>query len=189
MNTPTHLLVGASLFARPGESARNAAVLAGALLPDLAIYVLWGGARAAGYSEAAVWSVLYPDALWQTLITIGNSAPLYAAIGVIGAVLRRPAVRLFALAALAHLALDFPVHAGDAHAHFWPISDWRFESPLSYWNPRHHGEIVRLVEMAFAVGLVGLLWRRFESRVVRAALCAALALYLAVPAYFMLALG
>lgn len=189
MNTPTHLLVSASLFARPDARWRNGATLLGALVPDVAIYVLWGGARAAGYSEAAVWSVLYPGALWQTIVTIGNSAPLYATMGVVGAMLRRPLVGLFALAALSHLALDLPFHAADAHAHFWPLTDWRFQSPLSYWNPNHHGDIVRLVEIALALGLVAVLWRRFHSRPGRACLCAALALYVAVPVYFALTLG
>lgn len=184
MNTPTHLLVGASLFARPDARARNTAVLTGALLPDLAIYVLWAGARIAGYGEAAVWSQLYPAPLWQTLVTIGNSAPLYAALGLAGWAVGLPWLRVLALAALAHLALDLPVHVGDAHAHFWPLSDWRFRSPVSYWNPQHHGRTVQLAEVGFALGLTLLLWRRFRACWVRTLLVLSLALYALVPAYF-----
>jgi hypothetical protein len=184
MNTPTHLLVGAGLFARPGQRARNTAALAGALLPDLAIFVLWGWARLAGYSEAAVWSQLYPSQIWQTAVTVGNAAPLYALVGLAGWMLGRPVLWVFALAALTHVALDLPVHVSDAHAHFWPLTDWRFESSVSYWNDAHHAQWVQAGEVAFALALTVLLWRRFSGWPVRAVLAASLLLYAAVPAYF-----
>lgn len=188
MNTPTHLMVGAALFARPGLRARGLAALSGALAPDAAIYVLWAGGRLLGHGERVIWSDLYFSPTWQAITTIGNSAPLYASIALIGAWRRQPVLWIFALAALAHLALDFPVHAGDAHAHFWPLTDWRFESPLSYWDPAHYGRLVLLAEVVFGLVLAGLLWRRFASRWVRGALVVAVSLYLAVPVYFMLAI-
>lgn len=184
MNTPTHLLVGAGAFAAPGSRSRNAAALTGAILPDLAIYLLWAWARLAGHGEHAIWSELYFSPTWQTLTTIGNSAPLYAAVAAAGRLAGRPALAILGLSALAHIALDLPLHAGDAHAHFWPFSDWRFESPVSYWNPRHHGEIFRFVEIALALVLVTLLWRRFAGYGVRALLIVSLLPYVAVPAYF-----
>ena len=38
-------------------------------------------------------------------------------------------------AALVHLTLDFPLHNDDARAHFWPLTNWKFTSPVSYWDP------------------------------------------------------
>ncbi len=57
-----------------------------------------------------------------------------------------------ALSALVHMLCDLPVHHDDAHRHFLPLSTWRFESPLSYWDPKHHGGIFMWLELAFAVG-------------------------------------
>jgi len=33
---------------------------------------------------------------------------------------------------------DLPLHREDAHGHFYPLSNWHFESPISYWDPAHH---------------------------------------------------
>lgn len=188
MNTPTHLLVSAGLFSRPRAGVRNAAVLLGALMPDLPIYVLWAQARLRGLPEARIWSELYFSDGWQMAVTVGNAAPIYALIAAVGALFRQAAVGLFGVSAIVHVALDFPLHAGDAHAHFWPISDWRFESPLSYWNPAHHGDVVQLVEAGLGPMLTVVLWRRFHSWPVRGVLLISLSLYALVPLYFAVAI-
>lgn len=187
MMTPTHLLVGAAAFARPGEYQRNRAVLIGALLPDLSIFVLYFWGRAiAGYPARHVWREVYWQEPWQTLGAISNSFPLFLAILAIGWWLKRPVILAFAGAALLHLACDLPLHVLDAHRHFWPISDWRFQSPVSYWDGRFHGRVVRIFEIAFAISLIVLLARRFKGLAVRVLLGAALASYIAVPLYFRL---
>ena len=60
-------------------------------------------------------------------------------------------------AALLHLTFDLPFHHDDAHPHFWPFSDWRFTSPLSYWDPAHDGGVIALAEVGLAVVLIGFL--------------------------------
>lgn len=192
--TPTHLLVGAALFAKPAKEPRqkwrNAAILFGALLPDLSIFVLFFYARVfAGISEQELWSVTYWSEPWQTFNKMGNSFVVFAVLGALAVVIQQRWLLALALAALAHLMLDFPVHADDAHVHFWPVTEWRFYSPISYWDPRHFGDIFFMLEIAFGVALTVLLWRRFKGRVTRAVLGGSLFLYLAVPAYFTLMLG
>lgn len=194
MNTPTHLLIGAAVLARKKDGGagrwRNEAVLAGALLPDAAIFFLFAWARLVQRaSEQELWSRIYWSEPWQSLFAIFNSAPLYAALVLIGVAARQSWLTLLGLAALLHLAFDLPFHHDDAHIHFWPFTDWRFHSPLSYWDEDHHGDWVSLAEVALSLGLIYLLWRRFENRIVRAALLLALASYLAVPLYFNLMLG
>ena len=49
------------------------------------------------------------------------------------------------------------IHHDDAHAHFRPISDWRFESPISYWDSEHYGNVFGALEMLFVLGGSGLL--------------------------------
>ena len=51
---------------------------------------------------------------------------------------------------LLHSLGDFPLHHDDAHRHFFPFSDWRFISPISYWDPAHYGNWASLLEI-FAV--------------------------------------
>ena len=196
--TQTHLLVGTGLFARPGEPLRNTAVVAGSLLPDAAIFVLFGWSKLAGIPERRVWDEIYFAEPWRTWVAAQNSVFVYAGLMIAGVVVLwavRPLFRIglfalfLALAALAHVALDFPVHHADAHRHLWPVSDWVFRSPVSYWDPAHHGRIFMVIEAVLAIALALWLFRRFHAWWVRALLALAATLYLAVPAYFLLVLG
>ena len=42
MNTPAHLIIGLAAFGKPGRPVVTGAALAGALLPDLSLYLLTG---------------------------------------------------------------------------------------------------------------------------------------------------
>lgn len=214
--TQTHFLVAAALFCRPDRPARqNVAVLAGAFAPDLAIYGLFVWSKIAGIPERTLWDVVYFSEPMTTLTAIGNSAPLYAMIAIFGIAMVRSAsaelagphgdtplglarfvapshtnmALLFALGALTHLAGDLPVHADDAHPHFWPLTGWRFVSPVSYWDPGHYGTLFSLAEAALGIALSVVLFRRFKAVWVRVLTVLVLTAYLAVPAYFILMLG
>jgi len=52
------------------------------------------------------------------------------------------------------MVLDFPFHAEDAHKHFWPLSDWRFHSPFSYWDNRRCADFVSLAEKGIAIAMM-----------------------------------
>jgi hypothetical protein len=93
---------------------------------------------------------------------------------------------IFALAGLTHASGDFFVHVADAHAQFWPFSQWRFVSPVSYWDPAHYGTQFSIFEACIGVVLTLLLIRRFRSLIIRLLLLVLLAAYVAVPAYFQL---
>jgi len=66
-------------------------------------------------------------------------------------------------AAFVHLMCDFPLHVDDARAHFWPLTMWKFESSISYWDSDHHGNIVSTLEFLLVCVMLGVLWRRFET--------------------------
>ena len=207
MNTQTHLLIAGALLCRRridgGTPLRNGAVVAGALLPDAGVYGLFLWSKLAGVPERDLWSRIYFSEPMQTVQAVLNSVPLYAVLLVAAAILLRPGEEangsgfvarrslpgLLALAALLHLAGDLPVHADDAHRHFWPVTDWRFHSPVSYWNPSQGGAWFVWVEGAIGIACAVALWRRFAARWVRALLALAVVAYLAVPLYFTLALG
>ncbi len=160
MNTPTHLLTAAALLARPERSARNWAILAGALLPDLSIFVLFGWAQLQGIAQADIWNKLYWQEPWQTLGAMSNSIPLWSLLLAAAIMARSALLAGLGAAGLIHIALDFPVHADDAHKHFWPLTDWRFHSPLSYWDTDHHSRPVMLVEFAICLACMAALWHR-----------------------------
>lgn len=198
MMTQTHLLVAAALFTRPGSIRRNTAVIAGSLIPDLAIFVLFGWAISQGISQETLWNETYWTEPWQTLTAAGNSFPLYALLFVTALVIARPSdgrphwqslPALFALAALTHLAGDFPLHNDDAHQHFWPISEWRFQSPVSYWDRDHNANLVAPLELIFGAGLALILFRRFKNWGIRIMLGSLLLFYAAVPIFFLLQLS
>jgi hypothetical protein len=195
MMTQTHLLIAAAAFARRDALRNNQAVIVGAFIPDLAIFALAGWAFSTGIPQQTLWRETYYEPGWQAAIVIGNSLPLYLAL--LGAALVlssnsrhfwRP-VALFAFAAISHIAGDLPFHHDDAHAHFWPVTEWRFISPLSYWDSAHHAGIVRPVEAILGIALAILLMRRFRAMWVRLMLAVALAAYIAIPVFFLLSPG
>lgn len=189
VNTQTHLLLAAAALGRRATPTEQRAILAGALAPDLSIFALVGFAALSGVSGEAVWDRLYWSEPWQTLSAISNSVPLWGAAFALSLSLRRRAPALFCAAALLHLAFDLPLHAEDAHRHFWPFSDWRFHSPVSYWDPRHHGRIASLAEAAGGLAFVCILWRRHQNRGVRALLAVTALAYAGVPLFWIATLG
>ena len=180
MNTPAHLLIAAAIFARPASDAagrrRNWAALAGGLAPDGSIFLLVAWSRwGLGHDWAQIFQQDYGSALWQGVFRVDNSIPLWGALGLAALALRRPAPAIFAGAALVHLLCDLPLHHSDARPHFWPLTDWVFRSPLSYWNPARHGVEVGLAEGLLCLALAVWLLRRFRSAPARAAILLALA--------------
>ncbi|MEL7212992.1 MAG: cobalamin biosynthesis protein CobQ [Pseudomonadota bacterium] len=164
MNTPAHLIFGLAAFSKRKDKAVTAAALIGALLPDLSLYLLAGGAIfVLGIEAETVFRDLYYSQTWQTIFQIDNSFLIWGAL--LALALWRKSAWGIALtgAALLHIALDFPLHHDDGRAHFWPLSDWVFQSPVSYWDPDHYGGVVSVVEIAACLGLSIVLWQRFPD--------------------------
>ncbi|MEQ6248579.1 cobalamin biosynthesis protein CobQ [Sulfitobacter sp. HNIBRBA3233] len=151
MNTPAHLLLGTAVFGRGGDRRVIAAAMAGSLLPDLSLYLLAGGALYVfGYAPEIVFRELYYSDAWQTVFAIDNSFILWGLLLAVALIRRSPILIAFAGAGVLHLALDFPLHHDDARAHFWPVSDWVFRSPFSYWDPAQGAGWVSPVEVVLS---------------------------------------
>ncbi len=169
MNTPAHLIIGAAAFSRPDAWKINVAALTGALLPDASLYFMVFWKRfVQGVSFDEIFGSAYFSPFWQSVFAIDNSIPIWGFALLVAVVLKSPAFIAFAGAGFLHLLLDLPLHHDDGRAHFWPFSNWIFESPVSYWDPGHFGGIVGPLEGIFCVGLLVLLWRRFEGWVAKA---------------------
>lgn len=169
MNTPAHLIVGTGLFATERRGSYLAA-LAGAAAPDVSLYVMvavsiWG----MGVPAETVFREYYYSDAWQAVFAVDNSFVLWGALLALALCRRWTLAAVFASAGLAHLALDFPLHTHDARRHFWPLTDWVFESPVSYWDNAAHAGIVGPAALMLAVVLSVGLWRRFRHIGIRVA--------------------
>ncbi len=172
MISPTHTLLALAVLSKQGTPRHNFAVFLGSIIPDIAIY-LWAPYQSIvnGVSGEEMWRVLYFEPPMQNLIAWFNSIPIYAALAIIGYTARGKTwgklLWFFTLAALIHMATDLPVHADDAYRHFWPLSDWRFYSPISYWDSNHHAGWVSKIDTAIALTSIGFLWLRHPKRWVK----------------------
>ena len=168
MNSPTHILLGAAVFARPDQRKVNTAAVLGAFLPDLSLYAMVGYSLfVAGNSPGYVFGTQYFSAEWQDVFKLDNSVFVWGIFLVAGLALARPWLVAFSGSGLVHIATDFPLHNDDARQHFWPLSDWVFESPISYWDANRFGNTVALLETGLCVLLMALLLIRFKSVVSR----------------------
>lgn len=168
MNSPAHLIFGLALFGKPECKAITCAALAGAMIPDLSLYLMAGWElQVKGTDPQVVFGQMYFSEAWQSVFRIDNSFILWGLLLVFGIMAKSRVVIALAGAALMHLALDFPLHNDDARAHFWPVTNWVFESPLSYWDPAHHGRTVGMVEVAMVLATCIYAWRKFTSKITR----------------------
>lgn len=183
MNTPTHSLLALALLSKRGQTKRNWAVLIGSLIPDAIIYI-WAPYQmwVKGVDGRTLWDQLYFEAPMQNAVALVNSITIYLALAAIGLAARAKLwgqlLLVFALAALIHIATDLPVHGHDAYRHFWPLSDWRFYSPISYWETDLHAGWVSLVEAIIGLVCIAVLWRRFPKLWVKIILGILAALYI-----------
>lgn len=183
MNTPAHLIFAAAAFARaekaPGDGARgvNAAALLGGFLPDFSLYFAFAwGTAVLGMSPGFFFGEVYFWPEMQAIFAIDNSFVVWGAMLTVALIVRHLPLIAFAGSGLMHLVFDFTLHNNDARMHFWPVSDWVFISPVSYWDPDHHGDVFAIFEIGVCVVLLALLWRRFEGMWARAMILAGLGL-------------
>ena len=178
MNTPSHAILSLALLCGNGRRDLAPAVVTGAVAPDLPALVFYLVKRLGqGRSEQEIWTLDYFLPEWQNVFDLAHSIPL-ALVGLgIAYWLARRVPQAFFASLLLHSVFDLPLHHNDAHRHFFPFSAARFESPLSYWDPAHHGSLMLCLELS-TVCLTSLwLCKRFTSRAARAALLAVVMLY------------
>jgi hypothetical protein len=188
VNTPSHLIINAALrkavAARGVTAIPRSAFLLGAVLPDIPLWLLWMGAYA--YYRYALGDPVvtlmdpmfdrfyFTDPLWIASHNLLH-APLLL-LGVIAALWghrAQPGTRggwwfWFACGCLVHTALDIPTHQDDGPLLLFPI-EWsvRFQSPVSYWDPRYFGREFTVLELLLDLALLGYLfgpglWRRLR---------------------------
>lgn len=193
MMTQTHLLMAAAVFAKPGDWKKTAIAVAGGLVPDFMLTALFFNARFQGVSTGTIFNDLFWSEKWSNLMAPGNSFVLFAIFLIVGIVLQKSSgtktrigtlIVVFCVSAYLHLITDFFLHAEDARVQFWPLSDWIFHPPVSYWDGRYYGNWFQPFEIALGFLCLAILFNRYRSRIVRIILISVMILYLAMPLFF-----
>lgn len=147
MKTPSHALVNVGLLSLWTSPALALPLFAGAILPDLPIFALYVWAKFwKKLDERTIWSEVYYQRFWQDWVALFHSFPICIMLLGVAIATQRPALMAIAASLLLHNLGDFPLHHDDAHRHFYPLSEFRFVSPLSYWDTNHYGKQVAAVE-------------------------------------------
>lgn len=168
MNTPAHLLVGVALCSR-GHLPRTGKMAAlGSLLPDVSLYLMAGVSLfLLRIPPERVFGELYFSNSWQSVFAVDNSFLVWGIVLLVAVLMRSmPAVAL-SCAGLLHIASDFALHNDDARPHFWPLSDWVFESPISYWDSQHHAGLVAPFTLIVVLISAFVILRRWKDLRVR----------------------
>jgi len=148
MNTPVHLIMGAAAFGKRDMRAVTWAAIAGGFLPDLSLFAMAGvSIFLLGYPPQQVFGEFYYSSAWQQVIAVDNSFVLWGVAFGLALWRKVPGMIAFCGAAFLHLVFDFPLHNHDARMHFWPLTDWKFISPVSYWEGARGGNLVAVAEV------------------------------------------
>jgi hypothetical protein len=173
VNTPSHLIINAALRKRAtsaGLTIPRGPFLLGAVLPDIPLTLLWIGAYVWYRSIQGDPSITLMDETFDRLYfthplwiasynTLHSPTLLLAALALLWRFRTASAGRgrwwfWFLAGCLVHSALDIPVHVNDGPLLFFPF-EWsiRFQSPVSYWDPRHYGRQFALFELLLDLAL------------------------------------
>jgi hypothetical protein len=159
------MLMGAALYG--GRRPRLVwGALLGGVTPDVPMFVMFAAAQLAGADAHYIFEEAYFSNGWQVANGLGHSFLIWPLLLAGGLVSRRHRsgrdawLTAFAASGLTHAVVDFLCHREDAHMHFWPLSRWRFMSPVSYYERAHFGGWFMLAETGLSLGFAAwLIWR------------------------------
>ena len=163
MNTASHILIGAAILGRPSIPAITLGAMAGGLVPDLPMFamVMWS-TLVLGLPGEVVFGQLYFSEIWQTVFSIDHGFLVWGGLFAFAVCKNLAVLHAFAGAGLLHALVDFLTHHDDARSQFWPLSNWVFNSPVSYWDVGHYGAIFALFEVGVVILLSTLLFLRLQ---------------------------
>jgi hypothetical protein len=148
MNTPSHAILNLALLSQAHNSQAYLIIVMGGVLPDIPIFLFYGWAKFITKIPAAkIWSEAYYQPNLQNIVAIFHSIPLAMFGWGIAYFYNWESLQILCLSLILHSLFDLPVHHDDAHRHFFPVSHYRFISPISYWDINHYGRVVAFIEM------------------------------------------
>lgn len=188
LNTPSHLLINAVVHRAINKRGANipiSAILLGGVLPDIPLglltlaatfyYRVLLGNQSPELMETVLHPLYFNNLLWISAHNILHS-PL--ALGLYTVFLWRwrsiPGkvqhwLFWFFSGSVLHTSLDILTHFDDGPLLLWPLNwKFRFQSPISYWDPAHFGNLFIIFEILLDVFLLGyLIWPVIQRRLVR----------------------
>lgn len=165
MNTPAHVAVNFVILCKKGKPQWSLPVVLGSLTPDIPIFLFYFFQKFyLGISERLIWTDVYFRASWQNLFDTFHSFPIILSCVFIAYMLGKTRWALFFISMFLHSLCDLPLHNDDAHRHFFPFTDYRYFSPVSYWDPRHFGSLTSLMESLLVICFSIMIWRRDDTR-------------------------
>ena len=169
MTTHAHAILNIALLSKRDRPFRHTYAFIGAVLPDIPIFIFFiieSIIRKTPQSE--LWDTLYFTEPWQNFFDIFNSVPfILILLGIGYYLLNSERITVLAWSLLLHCTFDFLTHHDDGHHHFYPLSDFVFQSPISYWDRDYHASIVAPIErVVFLIASV-YLYPRLKTRLAR----------------------
>ncbi|GMR24125.1 MAG: hypothetical protein BMS9Abin37_2629 [Acidobacteriota bacterium] len=184
MNTPAHAVVNLLLLGKRDRPSLFAPIAFGAILPDLPMFLFYVYQKVwLGTPEHTIWSESYYLTVWQAFFDVFNSLPLMVLAALVAYAAKSPRVVAVFASMMLHAVCDLLLHHNDAHRHFFPFLEWRFFSPVSYWDPRYYGSIVSSIETVVVVVGASWLLKQYPAKGARGFLGFILASYVLYIAY------
>ena len=182
MITPSHTIYSwavAKATKQAPDMRRTLVFVAGGVVPDLPVYVFFlVHTFLIGSAQSDMWNMYYFDSAWTPFITLSHSLILWPLLLLFAILMKRTLTKYFAISALLHVSLDFFVHHDDAYRHFWPLTDWKFMSPLSYYDPQYFGNWVSGIDTVLIIGLLAWLSTIYTNTKARVGIAVVVLLYI-----------
>ncbi|MEM9542273.1 MAG: hypothetical protein AAGA60_22620 [Cyanobacteria bacterium P01_E01_bin.42] len=172
MNTPSHYVFNIALLGavvNPKDMAKaKIAITVGSMFPDVPIFIFYLITKfIQRLPEDQIWNEAYYDPSWHNFIALSHSIAVTAIVILICLYFRWTIATIFFSSMLLHCLFDLPFHHDDAHQHFFPFSDYRFISPISYWDPQHHGTFVALGELLVVLAMTPFVFKMLDTRIAK----------------------
>ncbi len=184
MTTPFHIVSGLTVFGRKHKPENNFWILAGSLAPDFVVLIFTAWVLFMGIPLEEAWDTYYFSDQMQPFFNLTHSFILWILVFLFAYLFKKLKVVYFSLAGILHITLDLLVHHTDAYAHFYPISNWRFRSPVSYYEPGYYGNWISLVDIILFAIFSILIFRKLNSKWSRRVLVVLSSIYLILSLVF-----
>ncbi len=164
MNTPSHLVINLALLGGVAGNPPVAAVALGSVLSDLPLWIFYLYARLIRrLPQHVIWGKACDESALHRVSDAAHSFPLIILAITVSAWLQNTWWLWLFISMGLHALFDLFLHHDDAHRHFFPLSDWCFASPVSYWDVRYHGAIAARLEILAVLLACIILWQRYPS--------------------------
>ncbi len=162
----------AARLSAPSEARVAVGGASGAVFPDFPALAgaVWLGSRWRRLNRSALCEEVCakpffagPDLALHSVLPVGALLLILWTLGSKELSLRKPLLT-FLIGWAGHVLTDALTHAEDARPILWPISVWRFRSPISYWDRSRYARTFTMLEHGILLLLVT--WtisRRFRT--------------------------